>query len=194
MTCNDTVWCRSDRASDPYSGLNCGRGIFIATGNFPWFSSIYVESDVLTAVAVKCSIFWNIMPYIQAKVNRRFGGTYRYIFQGRRVSETRRQHGAGKLALFFVLVPCLSSSSSTLKMRETCPSETSVDFQWITRYYIPEDRTLHIHRYEKLESHLLFWTLCISDFIKPITFRKLILFPSSGEEDMKGNLLLWAPP
>jgi hypothetical protein len=37
--------------------------------------------------------------------------------------------------------------SSTLKMKATCSSETSVDFQQSKRHYIPEDRThLNQHR------------------------------------------------
>jgi hypothetical protein len=93
MTRNDTICYHSDNASDPYSGLNCGRTIFITTKYFRGFPQIML-SDVLTAVAVKNSIFWNITPSIQVKDNRRFGGTYRLRFQGRRVSETRRQHEA----------------------------------------------------------------------------------------------------
>jgi hypothetical protein len=31
-------------------------------------------------------------------------------------------------------------------MEVTYSSETSVDYQLITRHYIPEDRTLHVHR------------------------------------------------
>jgi hypothetical protein len=30
-------------------------------------------------------------------------------------------------------------------MEATCSSETSVDFEWTTRHYIPEDRTAHKH-------------------------------------------------
>jgi hypothetical protein len=36
----------------------------------------------------------------------------------------------------------------------TCPSETSVDFQRTTGRYIPEDRTLHSHLCENLNSVL----------------------------------------
>jgi hypothetical protein len=46
------------------------------------------------------------------------------------------------LPLAFTLVSC-SAYSSTLKMEATCSSETSNDFQRITRRYIPEDSTLH---------------------------------------------------
>jgi hypothetical protein len=41
-----------------------------------------------------------------------------------------------------MLVP-FSSCFSIMKMQATCFCETSVDFQWTTRYYIPEDRTLY---------------------------------------------------
>jgi hypothetical protein len=42
--------------------------------------------------------------------------------------------------------------SSTLKMEETCSSETSVDFQQTTQRYILEDKTLHNHGYEDPKS------------------------------------------
>jgi hypothetical protein len=38
-------------------------------------------------------------------------------------------------------------------MEATCSSETSVDFQRITRCYIRKDRTLHNHRCENLKSY-----------------------------------------
>jgi hypothetical protein len=38
-------------------------------------------------------------------------------------------------------------------MEATRSSETSVDFQMTTQRYIPEDRTLHNHRCEKLKSY-----------------------------------------
>jgi hypothetical protein len=39
----------------------------------------------------------------------------------------------------------LRAYSSTLKMEATYSSETSVDFQWTTLRYVPEDRTLHFY-------------------------------------------------
>jgi hypothetical protein len=49
-------------------------------------------------------------------------------------------------------------------------SETSVDFQRTTRRYIPEDDTLHNHRYENLKSDTvirmdswLFYSGCLWD-------------------------------
>jgi hypothetical protein len=47
------------------------------------------------------------------------------------------------LATCFTLVSSLAYSL-TLKMEATCFSETSVDFQRTTRFYIPEDGTLHL--------------------------------------------------
>jgi hypothetical protein len=44
----------------------------------------------------------------------------------------------------FMLVSCMSYSS-TLKMKATCYSETSVDCQWTTEHYIPEERTFYNH-------------------------------------------------
>jgi hypothetical protein len=43
--------------------------------------------------------------------------------------------------------------SSTLKMKPICSSETSVDLQLTTRFYIPEDSTLHNHRCENLKAY-----------------------------------------
>jgi hypothetical protein len=40
-------------------------------------------------------------------------------------------------------------------MEATCLSETSVDFQRITRRYIPEDRTLHNDRWENHKSFII---------------------------------------
>jgi hypothetical protein len=52
----------------------------------------------------------------------------------------------------FTLVSC-SAYSLTLEMEATYSSETSVDFQRNTQPYIPEDRTLHDHRCENLNSY-----------------------------------------
>jgi hypothetical protein len=41
----------------------------------------------------------------------------------------------------------------------TCSSETSVDFQWTSRHYVPEDTTRHNHRCEHLGSYTLLFTI-----------------------------------
>jgi hypothetical protein len=66
---------------------------------------------------MKSTIFWDIMPCSLLKVNLS--------------------------PLAFTLVSC-SAYSSTLKMEAICCSKMSVDFQWTTQCYIPEDSTLHI--------------------------------------------------
>jgi hypothetical protein len=42
---------------------------------------------------------------------------------------------------------------STLKMEGQCSSETTVDLQRTIRREIPDERTLHNHRYENLKSY-----------------------------------------
>jgi hypothetical protein len=51
--------------------------------------SVYVGFEVLTALAVKSTIFCDITPYSPLKVNRRFGGACRLQLQGRRISRAR---------------------------------------------------------------------------------------------------------
>jgi hypothetical protein len=86
------------------------------------------------------------MPCSLLKVNRCFGGTIASIF---RVKEAKQEQN---LPPAFTLVSC-SAYSSTPKMEAICSSET-VDFQWITQRYIPEDSTLHNHCCEDLKSYI----------------------------------------
>jgi hypothetical protein len=74
----------------------------------------HARLEVLTAVVMKSNIFWDITPCSPLKVNRRFGGTYRLHLQGRRKAEQETSVKA---------------------------EATSVDFQWTTRRYIPEEST-----------------------------------------------------
>jgi hypothetical protein len=53
-----------------------------------------------------------------------------------------------------MLLSCLVCSS-TVKLEATSSSEKSMDFRRATWRYIPEDRTLHNHRYENLKSYKL---------------------------------------
>jgi hypothetical protein len=71
-----------------------------------------VGIEILTAVVMKSTIFWDITPCSPLEVNRRFGGTYRFHLQGRRISGARNQPESRWQA---ELVPC-SAYSSTLKM------------------------------------------------------------------------------
>jgi hypothetical protein len=50
------------------------------------------------------------------------------------------------------------SKQRPLQIVATYSSETSVDFRRITRRYIPEDRAVHNHRYENLNSYKAYLT------------------------------------
>jgi hypothetical protein len=51
------------------------------------------------------------------------------------------------------LVSC-SAYSSTLKVEAMYSSEAAIDFQRTTWRYIPEDSTLHNHRFDNLKSYI----------------------------------------
>jgi hypothetical protein len=91
-----------------------------------WKGNSHVGFQVPTEVVMKSTIFWDITPCSQLKVNRRFGGPLLATCF----------HAGFLLGLF-----------STLKMEAICSSETSVDFQRTTRRYIPEDSTLQTQSY-----------------------------------------------
>jgi hypothetical protein len=61
-----------------------------------WF---YVGFEVLTAVVMKNYIFWDIMPYSQLKVIRRFEQTCRFHLQGRRIIQGRNERDADDMFL-----------------------------------------------------------------------------------------------
>jgi hypothetical protein len=56
----------------------------------------HVGFEILTAVALKTSIFCDVMPRSPVSVNRRFGGTFRLHLEGWRVSQARNQHETGR--------------------------------------------------------------------------------------------------
>jgi hypothetical protein len=109
------------------------------SGIFSQTSTIHVGFEVLTAVVIKSTIFWDITLCIPLKVNRRFGATYRLHVQGQRISRAARHQRESR----WQAEPCLAFTS-TLNMEVICSSETSVDFQQTTRRYIPEVRTLQV--------------------------------------------------
>jgi hypothetical protein len=51
----------------------------------------YVGFEVLTAVFMKSTIFWDITPCSPLKDNGCFGGKYRLHLQGRKISTARNQ-------------------------------------------------------------------------------------------------------
>jgi hypothetical protein len=89
--------------------------------------SLCVGSEVLIAVIMRSSIFWDVTPRSTLKVNRRFGGTYLLRLQGRRIRQARNQRES-RWQDAFTLVTCLVYSL-TLKMEAACSSKISFDFQ-----------------------------------------------------------------
>jgi hypothetical protein len=79
----------------------------------------------------KSCIFCDTAPSNPLKVNRHFGETYHLHFQGRRIRQAINQREAGSKQSF-TLVSFLAYSS-TLKMKETCSSEMTLDFQQTTQ-------------------------------------------------------------
>jgi hypothetical protein len=104
-------------------------------------------------------IFWDITYYISSQ-------------------PTFRRNIQALLPTWFHAGSC-SVYSSTLKVEEICPSETSADFQRTTRRYIPEDRTLHCrytsHRVAII-LQLYYWQS--SSTPEKMLLRKLIYFMS----------------
>jgi hypothetical protein len=97
------------------------------------------------------STICDITPCSLLSLNRSFGGTYRLHRQGRKNKLSKKPE-------FFPPAITLVSCSVyfwTLKMEAIYSSETSVDTERTTRYYIPEDATLHNHRCENLKSYRL---------------------------------------
>jgi hypothetical protein len=65
----------------------------------------YKDFEVITAVVMKSSVFWDIPPCSPLKVDRRFGGTYRLYHQGRRMNQARNRRGNSSL-----LVTCFHAA------------------------------------------------------------------------------------
>jgi hypothetical protein len=116
---------------------------------------------------LKSSAFWDITSYSPLKINRSFGRTFRFHFQGRRikqetsVEQVANSSGAGWLwrAQLELLAACFSflylAYYLALEMETTASSET-VDFQRTTWRYIWEDRILHNYCCENLRSYRYF--------------------------------------
>jgi hypothetical protein len=89
-------------------------------------------------------------------VNWRFGGTCRLHIQGQRISQARNQHEESRKQVK------ISHAGSYLSLffhpedGSDMFSETSVDFQYTTRRYILEDRSLHNHRRENIASYIMY--------------------------------------
>jgi hypothetical protein len=53
------------------------------------FRKTHVGIEILTALVMKCTVFWDAKPCDSLKVNRRFGGTYSFYIHGRRINRVR---------------------------------------------------------------------------------------------------------
>jgi hypothetical protein len=84
-----------------------------------------VGFEVLTAVVMKSSVFWDITPCSLLKVNELLGGTS--PSSGLNNKPIKKQ----QLDNCFTHVSCFAYSY-TLKMEVTCSSKTSVNFQCTT--------------------------------------------------------------
>jgi hypothetical protein len=68
-------------------------------------SSVLSGYEVLTAVIMDSTIFWDITPFSSMNVNRSFGGTCRLHLEGRKINQARNHGDAGSrkslVGLFF---------------------------------------------------------------------------------------------
>jgi hypothetical protein len=88
--------------------------VWVRTWKLDKAFTVYIESEVLTTVIMKSSVFWGVTPSSPLKLNWRFGGTYCLYLQVRKISQATNQ--------------CEASSKQTVKVEPTCSFETSVDF------------------------------------------------------------------
>jgi hypothetical protein len=135
--------------------------IGIELGNF-WVMKYYERLKAFTAVTMKNVVFWD-MALCRCCVNWRFGGTYRFHLQGRKIREqgtsvrrwlqteppvekTQLYPPVGRHWLPRLQPPAPAASTfadfSTLKMKVISSSKTS-DHTTSTHLYIPEDDILN---------------------------------------------------
>jgi hypothetical protein len=103
---------------------------------------------------LKTSVFWDISLCSPLKVNRPFEVTCRPQLQCETINKAKksRMKQVAWIALFAtcLLPDSFLAYSSTMKMEGKFASETSVVFHQYTRRYVPQDTTLHTHRYKHI--------------------------------------------
>jgi hypothetical protein len=67
-------------------------------------TSTSVGFEVLTAMVMKSTIFWDITPCSPLNVNRRFGGTY---YNSSPLSSLKDRHSLGVNILYFYILPSM---------------------------------------------------------------------------------------
>jgi hypothetical protein len=95
-----------------------------------------VGYEVLTAVAMKSSVFWNITPCIRWK-SVTFRRNILPPSSGSKNTPSQEELWRSKLVSFLGL-------ASALKMEALYSSEISIDLYWTTWHYILEDKTIQI--------------------------------------------------
>jgi hypothetical protein len=95
--CIELAWnrCKDRSLSELTWVLHKGRNFLYRLNNYD-----LVEFEVLTAVVMKITVFWDITPCSPLKVNRRFGGTFHLNVQGR-ISRASNQRESRKRLLAF---------------------------------------------------------------------------------------------
>jgi hypothetical protein len=122
----------------------------------------------LVNVVIKFSVFWDVLPFSQVDVDRRFRGAYCLHHQGdewasrgphiyhRSTSSSIITHSPFgspvHLDSYITCYPFARGSLIALMMEAVLSSETSVIIYLTTRQYIPEDSKLHTRRRENLKS------------------------------------------
>jgi hypothetical protein len=96
-----------------------GRGV-------PTYLSDCIGFEVLTAVVMKSSVFWDITPCSSLKVNRCFGGTCRLHLQDRIISQERDNNKASRKK---ISASCWSLARLILRF-------------WRRRWHVPPKRRL----------------------------------------------------
>jgi hypothetical protein len=129
----------------------------------------YAGFEVLTAVVMKSTVFWDITPYSSLNVNQRFGGTYCLHLQGQRISWARSQHES-RWQAEALLVSCLAYSS-TLKMEPICSFRTLVDIHQTTWDYIPR----RYCSFCKVNLQHSFFTIKIINSVLWMSFHRIFL-------------------
>jgi hypothetical protein len=101
-----------------------------------------------------------IRPNNPLQVNRRFRGTCHLHLHDRRISQAGNQHEATPLVTCLMPIFCLASSS-TLKIEAKYSSVMTVNFQRTKRSCIPDNRTLHNHRFENHRYYVVAYFSCV---------------------------------
>jgi hypothetical protein len=122
--------------------------------------------EVLTAVVMNSSIFWDIMPCSPLEVNQRFGEICHLSLQSRRMSQARNQRES-------------KWQFSTLKMGATYSSEPSVYFQRTTWRYIQENTILLV---TEECSHPTYWKRCLQKHSSHLSVNSFISSRHVSEE------------